>query len=202
MKAVIVLAHPVTSSFNHVLCETIANLLRDMQWEVGVLDLYAERFDPVLTESELRRKFSFDDTVVRHSDIVKRSDAVVFIHPDWWSGPPAILKGWIERVFRSGIAFTFQGQEFEDKKKVGLLEHLAAAVVCTSDSSEDGSLATVRRIWTQHIFEYCGIRKFHWVGIPHVHSSKPGFRTRILREIHRELQTWFLSVSEQKETNT
>ena len=50
-----------------------------------------------------------DPVTVAHADLVRRAEVLVFVYPTWWSGPPAILKGWLKRVLVPGVAFRFDG---------------------------------------------------------------------------------------------
>lgn len=121
MKALVVLAHPEPKSFNGQLAATAADALRAEGWEVSTSDLYAMGFDPVEraeffpdrldasrfdTQREQRKAF-IDGTlpadVAAEIEKVESADLVVLQFPIWWFGVPAILKGWLERVYVSGL---------------------------------------------------------------------------------------------------
>jgi len=70
-------------------------------------DLYAEKFDPVLTVGELGPDTSEDDLVNQYVKELIESDLLFFVHPNWWGQPPAILKGYIDRVIRPPYAYDF-----------------------------------------------------------------------------------------------
>lgn len=101
MRALVVYCHPVPDSFNAALRDAVLRGLSTAGHEVDLLDLYAERFDPVMGEQE-RRNYHQPDVNVAPiaNDLarVKRADALVFVYPTWWYGPPAMLKGWLDRV--------------------------------------------------------------------------------------------------------
>ncbi len=68
---------------------------------------------------------------------------------------PAILKGWLDRVFRQGTAFEYDGPDFEDKEKIALLTGKIATVIITSDRDPEPML--IEKIWKKDILSYCGI---------------------------------------------
>jgi len=155
-RALVVLCHPNRSGFNQAVAEAAVNALKTTH-AVDFLDLYQEAFDPVLPAAELPRRFSFDETTLRFSDLVKAASVYVFVHPDWWGGPPALLKGFIERVFRPGVAYEFDGYNFLTNKKSELLAGRTALVFTSTDypvpEGDDPSAV----IWKKNVFAYCGI---------------------------------------------
>jgi putative NADPH-quinone reductase len=109
MLVQVVHAHPLTDSYNHALFRTIVEALESQGHQVIATDLYRDGFDPRLRESERGSYFGprYDVTgVTEYVDILRRIDAIVFCFPQWWFGLPAILKGYFDRVWGPGIAFT------------------------------------------------------------------------------------------------
>jgi len=157
MKTIVLLCHPIARSFNHAIASRAAGCLRDLGHEVVFHDLYAEGFDPVLTEAEIRQRFSFDETVQRHMNELDGACGIVVVHPDWWGSMPALLKGWVDRVLRPGIGFDFEGEEFSKKELVPLLAGKRAVVFATTDAVESESTAVLESLWRDRIFAYCGI---------------------------------------------
>jgi NAD(P)H dehydrogenase (quinone) len=155
MQVPIVLAHPKRKSYNHALAERARTSLEQIG-HAGILhDLYREGFDPVLTEQELARKYSFDPTVQAYTEELEQAGGLVVVHPDWWGQPPAMLKGWLDRILRRGVAYEFEGAEFGRKEQVGLLGHLRALVFVTTDSPASGE--AIERLWRERVFPGCGI---------------------------------------------
>ena len=134
MNVMIVLCHPRKESFNHATAERVRRTLLASGYDAGWHDLYRDEFDPVLREEELRSRFSFDENVQRYWQELERSEGLVIVHPDWWGQPPALLKGWVDRVFRPGIAYEHEGEEFADKQRRGLLAGKKGLVLCTTDA--------------------------------------------------------------------
>ncbi len=154
--ALVILCHPNLTGFNQAVAEAASKALSSSH-AVDFIDLYKENFDPVLPASELPRKFSFDETVLRYGELVKAATVFVFVHPDWWGGPPALLKGFIDRVFRPGIAYEFEGYEFLSKKKQELLTGRKALVFNTTDYPAPDGEDPSHVIWKKNVFAYCGI---------------------------------------------
>ena len=107
-RALVVFAHPVPESLNAAAHKVVVETLEARGWEVDDCDLYAEGFNPVLSTEERRNYHNTDINVVPVQDYVDRlraADAVIFCHPVWNFGYPAILKGWFDRVMLPGVVF-------------------------------------------------------------------------------------------------
>jgi putative NADPH-quinone reductase len=108
MRVLVVYAHPLADSLAAALHCTIVDTLRQGGHEVDDCDLYAGRFDPVLSAAE-RRAYNTPDPDLRAiADSVarlRRADALVLCFPTWWYGMPAILKGYFDRVWAPTVAF-------------------------------------------------------------------------------------------------
>ncbi|MBX3530039.1 MAG: NAD(P)H-dependent oxidoreductase [Rhizobiaceae bacterium] len=108
MAALVVLAHPLAGSLSHRLAGAVASALRGGGHETTVLDLYAEGFEPRLRAEERSGYYATAAAgadIARHAALLREAESLVFVFPTWWFGPPAALKGWIDRVFSPGIAF-------------------------------------------------------------------------------------------------
>lgn len=106
MNSLIIYAHPDKKSFNASILKTVQENLSH-QHDVKTLDLYEEEFDPVLRfDATHKRRDLVNDVAMKHyRDLLVWADRLIFIFPTWWSGMPAILKGFIERVFVAGFAY-------------------------------------------------------------------------------------------------
>lgn len=107
MKHLIVYAHSNTQSLNHSILETTVHALKEQGHEVVVRDLYALQFDPVFTpkDSEAMRAGHIPADIQTEQEYVRAADVITFIYPVWWAGLPAILKGYVDRVFSYGFAY-------------------------------------------------------------------------------------------------
>ena len=107
-KALIVLAHPATQSLSRLFSDDAAAALKSRGVDVTVLDLYASGFAAALTTQERAGYYGGQpshDGIEDHARLLTESETLVLIFPTWWFGLPAILKGWIDRVFAPGVAF-------------------------------------------------------------------------------------------------
>ncbi|WP_197082862.1 NAD(P)H-dependent oxidoreductase [Pseudorhodobacter ferrugineus] len=107
MKALVVIGHPAPNSFNHALAARIVTAWEQLGAKVVVRDLAVETFDPRLTPEEARGAPTTDPLVRRHIADLASADLLAVVHPVMWGMPPAILKGWIDRVFALNVAYGF-----------------------------------------------------------------------------------------------
>ncbi len=108
MRVHVIYAHPSPTSFaaglRHELCQT----LEERGHEIDLCDLYAEKFDPVLSERSYRAYLDVGENkaeVASYVDRLRQADALVLVYPVWHDGAPAILKGYFDRVFLRGVVF-------------------------------------------------------------------------------------------------
>jgi NAD(P)H dehydrogenase (quinone) len=136
MHILAVFAHPSPKSFNRSVLDTLVDVAGAKDHDVTLLDLYAEKFDPVLREAD----FESFNRGVTPPDIkamqvrIAAAQVVAFIHPLWWFSMPAILKGWMERVFSYGFAY---GHDSRGVKP--LLAGKKAIVINTAGGAEGPS---------------------------------------------------------------
>jgi NAD(P)H dehydrogenase (quinone) len=160
----IVLAHPDPKSFNHAIAQTAAGRLRQKGHEVILHDLYAEGFDPILPVCEIPENGPVPEEIQRHCREIANADGIVIVHPNWWGQPPAILKGWIDRVIRPGTAYKFLEGDNGEGVPVGLLKAKAVVVFNTSNTSPDREKAVfgdpLETMWKNCVFGLCGVTNF------------------------------------------
>lgn len=112
MRALLVYCHPVPESFNAAVRDAAMRGLERAGYEIDLLDLYAEGFDPAMSAEE-RRNYHTPEInclkVADHLARVKNADALVLVFPTWWYGPPAMLKGWLDRVLVPHETFGMPG---------------------------------------------------------------------------------------------
>lgn len=162
MNILVVLAHPAPSSFNHALAAAAAQAARDQGHAVVLHDLHAEGFDPILPRAELSRDAPIEPWLRRHCDDLAGADGIVIVHPNWWGQPPAILKGWIDRVVRPGVAYAFREGDAGEGVPVGLLRARTAVVLNTSNTApareQEAFGDPLESIWKRCVFDLCGVK--------------------------------------------
>lgn len=105
-RILIVVCHPDPASFTQAAARTVIDAINDRH-EVRIRDLYAEGFDPELSASEHRNHLvpGVDESIADHARDLQWCTTLILVYPTWWSGQPAMLKGWFDRVWASGIAW-------------------------------------------------------------------------------------------------
>lgn len=165
MKISIILAHPYQGSFNHAIANAAAETLNSAGHSVILHDLYKERFDPLLPYAEISRDAHLPPAIAAHCAEIALADGIVIVHPDWWGMPPAILKGWIDRVLRPGVAYRFAETDSGEGIPEGLLNAQAVIVFNTSNTPAARELEVfgdpLERIWKDCVVSFCGIPGFH-----------------------------------------
>ncbi|MFY8106074.1 MAG: NAD(P)H-dependent oxidoreductase [Elstera sp.] len=185
-RLLIVTAHPDPHSFTRALTERMAVAGRSAGAEVDLCDLYREDFDPRLTISEAKGLPTDDPAVQAHIARLVAADGLIIVHPNWWGGPPALMKGWIDRVFAPGAAYDFEKKIDEGGTPIPLLKTRAALVVNTSNTAADREQAVfgdpLERMWRDCLLSYCGVRQIdRWV-LRIIATSTPGQRALWLDE--------------------
>lgn len=181
MNHLIVYAHPRKESFNHAILETAVRGLRQKGHEVIVRDLYAIEFQPVISSSEILGGIGED--IEQEQEYLKWADVITFIYPIWWTGLPAIIKGYIERVFTYGFAYRYVNGE-----QMGLMKGKKAVIINTQGKShsqyaEMGMDKALLLTSDTGIFEYCGMEVLHHEVFESVPSSDEAVRLAWLKQI-------------------
>ncbi|MBR2693452.1 MAG: NAD(P)H-dependent oxidoreductase [Thermoguttaceae bacterium] len=184
MKVLVILGHPNPGeSFNRAIVETACRTLREMGHEPVLRDLYAEKFDPVMPMGEEKLPIEeLPESVRREIDAVREADGFVIVHPNWWGTPPAILKGWLDRVFRAGFAYSFSANgvvsNFTEKR---------AQVFTTSNTPRDVELEVyhdpLENFWKTIVFGLVGSRDFGRRNFESIIMSSPEERAAWLTEV-------------------
>lgn len=158
MNALIVYAHPNPDSFNRAILNVALETYAERGVNVRVVDLYAEKFNPVLDARQLQMaaRGELPDDIRAQQQDVSWADVLVVIYPLWWFDRPAILKGWFDRVFTNGFAF-----EYREGRAAGLLPDKRAIVIVTAGGTEDDfgkNASQLTRATTEGTLAFCGIR--------------------------------------------
>jgi putative NADPH-quinone reductase len=165
MKISLILAHPNSGSFNHAIAATAQNTLAEIGHTVNYHDLYAEEFDCLLPAAEIQRDAALPPLIQQHCDEISTADGIIIVHPNWWGQPPAILKGWVDRVIRPGVAYEFIDGDSGEGVPNGLLIAQKALVFNTSNTSTEREqklfLDPLETIWKNCIFDLCGVTDFY-----------------------------------------
>jgi NAD(P)H dehydrogenase (quinone) len=160
MKHLIIYAHPNPESLNGQLQKALKAHLQENGHEVILRDLYALNFNPVLSLEDLagQRRGTVAEEITIEQNHISWADIITFIYPIWWTGLPAIMKGYIDRVFSYGFAYSY-----DQGIQKGLLGGKTAIIVNThGKSNEDyqanGLGAALSLTSDKGIYTYCDLR--------------------------------------------
>lgn len=110
-KALIIHADPTADNLTGAARDSMAGFLVSEGWEVEVRSLYDDNFNPVASAEEVSfqkpSQNDIDPKIAEYQDLIRKADALILVYPLWWKQPPAILKGWQDRVFTYGFAYEF-----------------------------------------------------------------------------------------------
>ncbi len=195
MRVSIILAHPAPGSVNHAIARCAADALEARGHHVDLHDLYAERFDPVLPAAELARDAVLPAEIEQHCREIDVADGIVVVHPNWWSAPPAILRGWVDRVLRAGRAYNFVPDGQGGAKPVGLLKARVAVVFNTANTPQELEEQLLgdplQTHWLKVVFGLCGVTTVDRRNFAPVITSTPQQRQRWLDEVQRTVVEHF-----------
>ena len=152
----LIYAHPDPRSFTAALAEEFQQALRQQDVEVASVNLYGDGsrgvFPAIMDAEELRRGTSLEPAVQKQMRLVEEAEGYAVVHPDWWGAPPAVLKGWIDRVLRPETAYEIP-EGFGDRSAQGLLAGRRAFVAVSGDGDGPGPL---KEFWEQRVWSFCG----------------------------------------------
>lgn len=192
----IILAHPNEKSFNHAIAITALKSLEKNDKKVFFHDLYKENFNPIIPYNEIVKNGYIDEKILVYCNELIEASGLIFIHPNWWGQPPAILKGWIDRVFRQGISYQFKENDSGEGVPIGLLKNKKAVIFNTSDTPDQREKEffndPLDKIWKKCIFEFNGITDYYRKTFNIIITSTPEMRQKWLEEVEEIINDFFL----------
>ena len=195
MMILTILAHPTKGSFNHAIAETTVSKLHENGHIVAYHDLYSEKFDPILFGEEIPKDAELDFLLKKRCEEISGADGIIIIHPNWWGQPPSILKGYIDRVIRAGVAYEFLEGDGGEGVPNGLLKAETAIVFNTSNTPEKRELEVfgdpLETIWKNCIFGLCGVDNFYRKNYGVVVTSSQKERELWLEDVKKTVDNYF-----------
>ena len=159
MKILFVYAHPNPKSFANGILQKVVETAAVKKHQVVVRDLYALKFDPVLKGDDLAQIYSgkVPQDIKVEQEHIQWADVCVFVYPLWWTGLPAMLKGYIDRVYSFGFAYRYgsEGPEGLLKGKKALLFTNQGAPLGFYEAN--GMTNAIKQTSDAGIFNFCGI---------------------------------------------
>lgn len=195
MKISVILAHPDPKSFNHAIAHTAVEAIKANGHKVFFHDLYQKKFDPLLPAKEIANDAKLPAKIKKHCAEIAAADGIVIVHPNWWGQPPAILKGWVDRVIRPGVAYKFLEGDSGEGVPQGLLKAKAALVFNTSNTKSEREKKVfgdpLETIWKNCVFGLCGITNFHRRMFNVIVTSSEAQRKKWLASVAKDINKFF-----------
>ena len=195
MRVSLILAHPKPGSFNHAIAQAALQTLRQNGHQVYFHDLCMEGFDPIMPYQEIPKGAFVDHVIQKHCHEIAHAEGIIIVHPNWWGQSPAILKGWIDRVIRPGVAYEFLEGDSGEGVPRGLLQAKAALVFNTSNTAPERELRIfgdpLETLWKNCIFELCGVIDFYRNTYSVVVTSTAEERVAWLRDVTETVNRHF-----------
>ena len=184
MNTLVIYAHPNPTSFCQALTAEIARVLEAGGHAVRIRDLYALGFEPVLQVADFEAFAAgrVPEDIAAEQAQIRWAEVLVFVYPMWWYGWPAILKGYIDRVFSHGFAY-----EDTPTGPRGLLAGKAAFVVQTAGATDE-VLASTRQAEVHRVamdegtLGFNGITTLGHVVLGGIGMASPAARTALLQQ--------------------
>lgn len=194
MNHLIVYAHPNPESFNHAILKTTVASLEEQGHHVVVRDLYKLHFNPILSgqDFETFQKGETPADIKAEQEYITNADVVTFIYPIWWTGLPAVLKGYVDRVFAYGYAYAYG----EDGTMQRLLSGKKGFMINTHGTPKEvydeiGMTQSLKQTSDTGIFEFVGIEPVGHLlfgGVPQVDDAA---RKEMLVEVKQTVKVLF-----------
>jgi putative NADPH-quinone reductase len=194
MRLLIVYCHPDPESYGHALLETAQRALTRAGHTIETIDLYAEGFEPVLSREEKKTYLSDPQgnaaKVQRHVDLLLWAEGLVFVYPTWFYGPPAMLKGWFERVWLPGIAFGVP--RYKGDRAQGKLGNIRRVIVITTSGSPWWWLRLIRdpgkNFFTRGLRPLFGQGcRFDWLQLHNMNNATDADRQGFIAKVDHRL---------------
>lgn len=177
MKNLIVFTHPNHESLNWAFLEAVKKGIEKSagEHEIQVLDLYAERFNPVLVfnKEKRRRDMHKDPALEKYREQIRWADRLVFIYPIFWGRPPAMLLGYIDQIFASNFAYkNLPGRIYPE----GLLSGKSVVCISTMKGPANYIFLTLgnahKNLMRKALFNFVGIKKVKFFEFGSMESKK------------------------------
>lgn len=191
MNYLVIYAHPNPSSFGNGIVQTLCETIEGKKDNIEIRDLYSLGFDPILKPSDFEtfQSGKIPEEIIIEQDKIRTADIIIFVYPVWWAGLPAILKGYVDRVFSYGF-----GYEYVDGNPVGMLKGKSGILICTTGTpsevyEQNGMHHSMKQTSDTGIFSFCGIeviKHLFFGAVPYVTDE---VRKEYLKEVKKVIDS-------------
>ncbi|MDO8391209.1 MAG: NAD(P)H-dependent oxidoreductase [Actinomycetota bacterium] len=193
MKVLVVYSHPVEGSYASALRDRVLAGLKAGGHEARLNDLYADGFRPELSAWERTNHLAAPDTkpeIATYAADLQWCEALVLVYPTWWSGQPGMLKGWIDRVWVTGVAYDLPEGSNRIRPRLKNIRRIVA--VTTHGSSKlintlqgEGG----KRVVTRGLRVLCNpLTRTKWVALYRIDGCTAADREAFLAKAERTMQ--------------
>lgn len=182
----IVYCHPYDKSFNHAVLESVTRQFTDEGREYDVINLYGKGFNPVMDSSSLAlysRGETDDQKVRRYQDALTKTEHIIFIFPIWWGMMPAMLKGFIDKVFLKGIVYDYT----PEGALMPCLSIARTTLITTSEENTDIIAPFINGYFTPLVLNTVGMDGVRWFNCDRVKSGTDVHRKEFVDEVLKYL---------------
>ncbi len=185
MKNLIIYAHPTVPCFNEKVVEKVIETAKAKGDEVILRNLYEMDFNPVFSSKDMAdlQAGNIPEDIKVEQEYIKDADIMTFIFPIWWADMPAIMKGYIDRVFSYGFAYAY-----DEKGPQPLLTGKKVIIITSAGGTEDvykasGANDAQKLTIDYNKFGFCGIEVLehkYFYGNPMATPEKiPGYMKEV-----------------------
>jgi NAD(P)H dehydrogenase (quinone) len=192
VRTLVVHCHPDPESFTATVRDRAIDALRERGHEVRLTDLYAMSFNPVLSKREQARHLEPgpDPAVADHAADLQWCQQLVLVYPTWWSGQPAMLKGWFDRVLVKDVAFELPPDSNRIHAKLRNVRRIVA--ITTHGSSKlvnalEGEVG--KRMVTRTLRAVCHpLARTRWIALYGIDTATDAQKAAFLERVGRQLR--------------
>lgn len=191
MNHLIVYAHPNPNSFSAAICDHLEKLSKKHGNVVTIRDLYQLKFNPVLSGEDFAaiRLGKTPKDILTEQKHVSKADLITLVFPLWWTGYPAILKGWIDRVLLNGFAFSHSPKTgispLLTGKKVQIITTMGASA---TEYEENGLMDAMAMTMGDNVWGFCGCEDAGMIALGEIPGASEKERKQTLAELGKTLE--------------
>ena len=195
-KDLVIFSDPNYDSFVRHVFDTVVDFLSaERGHEVVMRDLYAQGFKPVLDLDDMEnfKQGIMSDDIIAEQNLILETDVVIIVSPLWWGSMPAMLKGYIERVFSYGFAYEIGDDPL---KPIGLLKNKKVLLLTTISGPDElykqkGMYEAISKTWDWAVFEFCGMDLMGHLYFPGIHHAEEYKRREYLATLLNQMRILF-----------
>lgn len=187
MKHAVIFCHPRPRSFTASVAEAYRAAAEELGHDVLLRDLYRMQFDPCLKAEEIPSKdFRVCDDVADERALIGDASVFVLIYPLWMNAPPAMMKGYLDRVFGFGFAYGSEGRSSTPRLKGRKLLSFSSSGAPAQWLRQSGNFAAIHQLYDHYLADLCGLTP-----LEHVHFGNivPGATAEFIQARLADVRT-------------